>query len=60
MRKINLKMIGLVMLVVAIVFILYALTHPEASFPWSNTITYKIYGIYVLIMVLLFIASKKK
>ena len=32
------KIIGLTMLIIAIVFIMFALNHPEKSFPWSNKI----------------------
>ena len=35
---------------------IYAVSHPEGSFPWSNWITYLIYGIYLAVTVLLFIA----
>ena len=41
------------MLVLAVVFFIYAVSHPEGSFPWSNWITYLIYGIYLAVTVLL-------
>lgn len=44
------------MLIFATGFIVYALSHPTASFPWSNTVTYALYAVYVFIMVLLFLA----
>ena len=50
------KIIASVMLVVAIGFIVFALNHPESVFPWSNTVTYTIYGLYALMMIVLFIA----
>lgn len=51
-----------IMCVISVVFFLYALNHPQAGFPWHNSITYAIYTIYLLIMILLFIApfGKKK
>lgn len=49
--------IGLVMLVIGIIFILYAINHPEASFPWSNNITYIIYIAY-LGLTIYFISKK--
>ncbi len=56
--------IGLVMLVGAIVFLGYALAHPEASFPWSNEVTFAIYGVYLMAMVAMFllfaIGTRKK
>ena len=59
------KIIGLTMLIIAIVFIMFALNHPEKSFPWSNTITWLLYGVYflvtvVLVTVVLLIAPKIK
>ena len=53
------RIIASIMLIAAIAFFIYAITHPTASFPWSNTITYFIYAVYILIMVLLFIAPHK-
>ena len=53
------RIIASLMLVIAIAFILYAVNHPEMSFPWSNVITYIIYGIYAIIMVVLFIVPFK-
>lgn len=58
-KKIS-RIIALVMLVVAIVFIVFALGHPEMSFPWSNTITYLLYIIYLVTMVFFFVAPFKK
>lgn len=52
--------IAVVMLVLAIAFLAFALTHPNASFPWSNAVTYTIYAVYVLAMAVLFIAPFKR
>ena len=54
------KIIGLTMLIIAIVFIMFALNHPEKSFPWSNTITWLLYGVSFLVTVVLLIAPKIK
>ncbi|TGX96524.1 hypothetical protein E5357_15810 [Hominisplanchenecus murintestinalis] len=54
------RIIASIMLIVAIAFFVFAVTHPTASFPWSNTITYFIYAVYMVIMVLLFVAPHKK
>lgn len=43
--------------IAAIGFILYALEHPELSFPWNAHITYILYGVYVDIVVLLFVLA---
>lgn len=49
--------IGLAMLMIGIIFIFYVLNHPEASFPWSNNITYIIYMVY-LILIIYFVSKK--
>lgn len=49
--------LGLAMLAFAVGFILYAVNHPEGAFPWSNTVTFTIYGIYCGIMALLLAVS---
>ena len=57
-KKVNIFLtIGFLMLIFAIGFITLALTHPELSFPWSNSITYIIYFIYCIIMLVMFIMS---
>ena len=60
MKKSISRIIGVIMLIVAIVFIVFALNHPEKSFPWNNTITWLLYGIYFLVTVVLLIAPKMK
>ena len=54
------RLIAVIMLIAAIVFFIIAINTPQASFPWSNTITHTIYGAYILGMVILFIAPFKK
>lgn len=51
--------IGCVMVVGAIAFVMYALNHPEQSFPWSNGITYFIYAVYLLVTIGVFFLSAK-
>ena len=60
MTKKTYRFIGIVMLVLAIAFIIFAFSHPEMSFPWSNTITYLLYGVYFIVMVVMFVAPFKK
>ena len=60
MKKSASRIIGLLMLIIAVIFIMFALNHPEMSFPWNNTITWLLYGLYVLVTVVLFIAPKMK
>ena len=50
----------MIMLIVAIAFIIFALNHPEKSFPWSNRITWLLYGVYFLVTIVLLIAPKMK
>ena len=58
-KKIS-RIIGLVMVIIAIVFVVFALNHPEMSFPWSNTITWVLYGVYAIVTIVLLIAPTKK
>lgn len=60
MTKKTSRIIGIVMLVLAIAFIIFAFSHPEMGFPWSNTITYLLYGVYFIVMVVMFVAPFKK
>ena len=53
------RIIASIMFLVAIGFVIFALNHPESAFPWSNTVTYLIYGIYVLVMIVLSIVPFK-
>ena len=59
MKKSASRIIGLLMLIIAVIFIMFALNHPEMSFPWNNTITWLLYGLYVLVTVVLLIAPKR-
>ncbi len=60
MKKNVSRIIGLVMVIIAIAFVAFALNHPEMSFPWSNTITWTLYGAYAILTVVLLIAPTKK
>ena len=60
MKKSISRIIGVMMLIVAIVFIMFALNHPEKSFPWNNIITRLLSGVYFLVAVVLLIAPKIK
>ena len=58
-KKIS-RIIGLVMVVIAIIFVVFALNHPEMSFPWDNTITWVLYGLYIIVTAILLVAPTKK
>ena len=60
MNKKIARIIGLGMVVIAIVFVVFALNHPEMSFPWNNTITWVLYGLYAIVTAVLLIAPMKK
>ena len=40
MKKSISRIIGVIMLIIAIVFIMFALNHPEKSFPWNSSAAY--------------------
>ena len=50
MKKSTSLTIGVVLAVIAVCFVRYAAGHPEASFPWSNRITFMLYGVYVWLL----------
>ena len=58
-KKIS-RIIGAVMVLLAVAFIVFAVTHPEISFPWSNTVTYALYGLYTVATAVLLIAPSKR
>ena len=60
MKKSASRIVGLVMLIIAVAFIMFAVNNPEMSFPWNNTITWLLYGLYVFVTVVLLIAPKMK
>ena len=60
MKKSTSRIVGLVMLIIAVAFIMFAVNHPEMSFPWNNTITWLLYDLYVLVTVVRLIAPKLK
>ena len=53
------RIIGLLTLVIAIGFIVFALSHPEMSFPWDNRVTWVLYGFYSLVTAVLLIAPQR-
>ena len=50
MKKTTSLTIGAVLAAVAVCFVAYAAGHPEASFPWSNRITFMLYGAYIWLL----------
>ena len=39
--------VGIIMLLIAGVFVAFATQHPELSFPWSQRVTFMLYGAYI-------------
>jgi len=52
--------VGIAMLLLAIGFIIYAFNNPQVSFPWNNSITYTIYAIYAIAIIICFILALRK
>lgn len=50
MKRRTSLIIGSVLLLIAIVFIGIAFSHPELAFPWSLRATYMFYGFYVWLL----------
>lgn len=49
MTKKTSRKLGLLLLVLAVCFVVYALGHPTGNFPWSNSVTYGVYLVYILV-----------
>lgn len=63
-RKTSL-LIGTGLLTIGVCFLVYAANHPEAYFPWSNRITFMIYGVYIWLLLkflvdIPFLSNKRK
>ena len=50
MKKSTSLVIGAILAAIAVCLVGYAVCHPEASFPWSNRVTFMIYGVYVWLL----------
>ena len=46
-----------VLVVAAVGFVIYAMGHPELSLPWSVRLTHILYGLYVDVVILLFVLA---
>ena len=53
MTKKTSRKLGLLLLVLAVCFVVYAMGHPTGSFPWSNSVTYGMYLVYLLLTAVL-------
>ena len=42
--------IGTILLIIAFCFVAVAVNHPEAAFPWSNRVTFMLYGAYIWLL----------
>ncbi len=60
MRKSKLFLcIGFLLIIIAIIFVIFALCHPEMSFIGGNAIAYPVYVLYLIITVIMFVLAKK-
>ena len=50
MKKATSLTIGAVLAALAVCFVAYAAGHPEASFHWSNRVTFMLYGAYIWLL----------
>lgn len=50
MKKKTSIILGSILLLIAVIFVGVAVSHPEFSFPWSLRITYMFYGLYVWLL----------
>lgn len=41
------NIMGIIMAIGGVIFFVFALNHPEMSFPWSNAVTYFLYLVYI-------------
>lgn len=57
-KKIS-RIIGIIMLAAAIIFLIFALNYPQMSFPFSIAVTYVIYAVYAVLMIIMLIAPFK-
>jgi len=46
------RIIGIAMFIIGVIFVVYALFHPEAGFPIPLWLTYFLYSIYMIIMLI--------
>ena len=45
---------GGILCILAVGYVVFALTHPELSFPWKNWATYVLYALYAIYTILVF------
>ena len=50
MKRKKSLVLGMILVFSGLCFAIFAATHPEASFPWGNRITYMLYGMYLWLL----------
>ena len=65
MKKSTSLIIGGILVAIAVCFLGYAAGHPEVFFPWSNRITFMLYGAYIWLLLkflvdIPFLSKKRK
>jgi len=41
-------------------FVIYTHNNPQASFPWSNTVTFSVYAVYIIVMIVCYVLYKRR
>ena len=54
------RIIGFIMLIIAVIFVVYALAHPEASVNLPLPVMYVLYVVYAVAMIIFIIAPFNK
>lgn len=60
MSKKSSRILGLIMLVIAIVFVVFAINHPEMSWSMPLEVVYAMYIAYLIVMIFFLISPFKK
>jgi len=59
MKKSVFAVACIIMIIIAVCFVAFALGHPEMSWPWPNSVTYVLYTVYAVVVVVFFVLAKK-
>ena len=52
--KTFLRILFCIMCIFMFLYLRYCLNHPEYSYPWSNAITYTLYFVYIIALLVVF------
>ena len=60
MTKKRARLLALLLVLAAVLFVCYALQNSQAGFPWGNGVTYTLYGVYAAAIAVLLVAPFKR